>query len=433
MKNMGKLIVLYGLMASFMAAGCAKEQGGAPSKGEKASNEPVTIRMYHSGGNISDDEFEAYFINPVAQKYPNITLELVRNIKGQSPEELLGSNSFPDFIYTSNPNIPYFQGLDVLDDLTPFVQKYGLDLGRFQSEMTNLMKLYDSNKLLGLPITANVSALIYNKDIFDKFAVEYPKDGMNWDEAVQLGKRVARSEAGISYIGIDPWRVDAAGQQMSLPLVDPKTNKATIVSDGWKRVLGVFKDAADIPGYVFKADYDFFKDNIAMTTTWATDVATVAKSKDQSVYGQKNWDLATLPGFQGFEGKGRGVDSHLLALSRTSKHKDEAFKVMMEVVSDEVQISMAKSGRISPLKDASFKNNYLQDYPAIKNSKNLQALFQTTPAPLPPPSKYEGIARTVIRNMKKKVAVDKLDINTVLREAQEEADKAIEAELQKTK
>ncbi|CAG7638122.1 ABC transporter substrate-binding protein [Paenibacillus allorhizosphaerae] len=432
--NHKKVLVPF-LSLVLLLSGCAGKEAAAPQlessepKDVPASvtKDPVTIKMYHKGGTISDQEFNSYFVEPVAKKYPNITLELVRDsVKGNSPEELLTSGNFPDLMYTSNPSIPVYQDLDIVEDLNPLIKKHGLDLSKFQNTGLEMMKGYDSKILVGLPLTMNMAAMIYDKDIFDKFGVAYPKDMMSWDDAIALAKKLTITDGGTSYIGIDPWRVEAVGSQMTLSIVDPKTNKSTINIEGWGRVLELFKQVIDMPGYVNngKFEYDFFKDNLAMAPMWATDL--VGKLTDPTVAKLKNWDLVSIPYVKGYEGKGRNVDTHMLMISKVSKHKDEAFAVIKEVMSDEVQMAMAKAGRISPLKDESFQKNYLQSNASF-SGKNIAALFKLAPTALPAHSKYENQVRIIIRGAKQKLAVDRKDINTILRELQEEADKWIES------
>jgi multiple sugar transport system substrate-binding protein len=430
-KKMALVLLLFFLVISVIVSGCGNNENATRKQGNETkvtiSTEPLTLKMYHKGGTISDEEFKTYFVEPIAKKYPNITLQLVRDsAKGNSPEELLASGDFPDFIYTSNPSIPIYQDLGIIEDLNPLVKKHGLDLSKFQEVGLEMMRGYDPGKLVGLPLSMNMAALIYNKDIFDKFGIAYPKDNMSWDQAIELGKRLTRVEDGIRYIGIDLWRVESVGSQMTLPVVDPKANKATINIDGWARVLQLFKQVIDIPGYVDKnkVDYDFFKDNLAMFPIWATDL--VGKLSNPDTAKLRNWDLVSLPYVTGYEGKGRNVDAHMLIVSSLSKHKDEAFAVIREVLSDEVQMTMAKAGRISPLKDESFRKNYLHGNPTFQG-KHVEALFMMSPTPLPPHSKHENQVRVIIRSAKQKLAVENKDINTILRELQEEADKWIES------
>ncbi|RKN71832.1 extracellular solute-binding protein [Paenibacillus ginsengarvi] len=102
--------------------------------------------------------------------------------------------------------------------------------------------------LIGIPYTRNFSALYYNKTIFDKFGVAYPKEGMTWSEYADVAKRVTRTEGGIQYRGLEPNVPKRVGAQLSLPLVDPKTNRAALNTEQWKKVLTQMTDIYKIPG-----------------------------------------------------------------------------------------------------------------------------------------------------------------------------------------
>jgi multiple sugar transport system substrate-binding protein len=67
-------------------------------------------------------------------------------------------------------------------------------------------------------------------------------------------------------------------------------------------------------------------------------------------------------------------------------------------------------------------------FPSLKG-KNLEAVYKYAPSPSPTPHPADKQVQEVIRAMRKEMAINKKDINTVLREAQEKADKII-AELQ---
>ena len=64
-------------------------------------------------------------------------------------------------------------------DLTPYVSKDNYDLADFQPEVLETYRL--DGKLYGLPMQANGSFIIYNKDLFDKAGVAYPPT--NWEDA----------------------------------------------------------------------------------------------------------------------------------------------------------------------------------------------------------------------------------------------------------
>jgi multiple sugar transport system substrate-binding protein len=76
--------------------------------------------------------------------------------------------------------------------------------------------------LYALPFSMNYGMTIYNKDIFDKFGIPYPKDMMTWNEMLDLGKKLTKLEQGVQYVGIDPGPIDQLKEQYSLPYVNER-------------------------------------------------------------------------------------------------------------------------------------------------------------------------------------------------------------------
>jgi multiple sugar transport system substrate-binding protein len=52
-------------------------------------------------------------------------------------------------------------------------------------------------KIFALPMTLGYYVMYYNNNIFDKFGVSYPKDGMTWDDVAALAKKVSHLESGL--------------------------------------------------------------------------------------------------------------------------------------------------------------------------------------------------------------------------------------------
>jgi multiple sugar transport system substrate-binding protein len=144
---------------------------------------------------------------------------------------------------------------------------------------------------------------------------------------------------------------------------------------------------------------------------------------------QLNWDMAALPNFKENLGKSREVDLHLLFISKTSQHKDQAFQVISLINSNEVQTIINKSGRLSSLKkNAEFKASYGSDLGSMKG-KHLEAIFKTVPSPIHAQTEYDKIVKAKLKDAAAFVAKRAKDVNTALRDAQEESDQAIAAEL----
>src|SRR5262249_24395576 len=139
----------------------------------------------------------------------------------------------------------------------------------------------------------------YNKDIFDRFAVPYPKDGMTWDNAIDLAKKLTRSDGGVQYKGLTiDGNINRLGEQRSLPMVDP-TGKSVLQTDGWKSVFDVYRQIGQIPGNLLENPQRiqaFEKDkNLAMLAGLSARIGEFEQLQNQ---GQAmNWDMVTMPTF----------------------------------------------------------------------------------------------------------------------------------------
>jgi multiple sugar transport system substrate-binding protein len=138
-----------------------------------------------------------------------------------------------------------------------------------------------------------------------------------------------------------------------------------------------------------------------------------------------NWDMVSYPTFPERPGVGLRVDAHVMSVTSTSKHKDEALEVLATVVSDDVQLSIAENGRLSALKDKKFQDNFGSKVSFIKG-KNIKAAFLTIPAKSIIATEYLGDAQSAVRAAFKDVTEKGKDINTALREAEEKTNKTIE-------
>jgi multiple sugar transport system substrate-binding protein len=425
-------------ISAIVFSGCSSNttanNNDTKSPSSDISSGPVTLKVLQLAANISDSEFKEFMVDPVKKKYPNISLELIHAGDGTQPAQLVASGSMPDLIFTGgDKNILELIDLGVPIDLTQLLKENSVDIGKFDPVGMDMIKNFSSKgELLAVPFSINFSLLYYNKDIFDKFALAYPKDGMTWEQAIDLTKKVTRTSDGVQYLGLDTENINRFGMQMSVPFIDYKTNKAALTSDGWKRAFEVYRDLKAIPGNVGKsvAKDAFIKDrNLAMLVNYGPRIGEIEEMHNQGV--DINYDIATVPTFKEAPGKAWSIDLHLLMVSSTSKYKQEAAKVLAESTSTEVQLAMTRKARLSSLKDANIKENFGKDLVTLKG-KNIEAIFKLTPAAETPPSVYKEIAKAQIIQIQKKV-LEGTDINTALREAEETANEQIAAEMQRRK
>ncbi|MCC2683368.1 MAG: family 1 extracellular solute-binding protein, partial [Paenibacillaceae bacterium] len=107
-----------------------------------------------------------------------------------------------------------------------------------------------------------------------------------------------------------------------------------------------------------------------------------------------------------------------------SPHQDAAFQVIQTLTSDETQTMLNKNGRLTVLNSNDIKNQFASDLKSFKG-KNIQSVFKLKQAPGVVLSDYDVELKKLIQNAAKDMAQNGKDVNTVLREAQDKAEKAM--------
>lgn len=395
---------------------------------EKYTSEEVEL-VLQPHVQLTDEDFQRLVVQPVNQKYPNITIQLLRPVEGKFLPDLIAANEIPDIIYSSNSFVhSRLISLGIPEDLNPLIKKLNIDLSKFQANTVDAVTGLQG-EILGLPQLINSYALMYKKDIFDKFAVSYPTDGMTWEDVYELGKKLTRSEDGINYRGLDYNDVIRLSSPYSLPLVDPETNQA-IIDDKWTDIFKLAKQIQDIPGNRspgphYLAQFDVM--NPAKSMVMAPVYSNVLTQAFDMEKEGLEWDVVQYPSFPDLPDTNVQLTIHAFTISTTSKHKEAALLAVDAMLSQEAQTDLARSGKVPVLTDESLESFFAQDFPTA-SEKNLKAFFlseMATPAPM---HEYNDIVTKAIKQAWVEVYNDETDINTALKRAKEQADIQIEAE-----
>jgi multiple sugar transport system substrate-binding protein len=438
-KSMALFFTLL-LIVGFLG-GCGKGEGEGerekvsndPQKNKVVSTEPVTLQLLQSNIALTDEDFQKFIAEPVNKKIPNITIEMIRVTKEVTPESLIASGSFPDLVYTGSNSIDRFDQLGIPTDLAELVKINQFDLGKFDGTVLKFVKSTSAKgNLLAFPFSDKFSTLFYNKDIFDKFAVPYPKDGMNWEETIELAKRLTRTVDKIQYKGLaEPGERNFASI-MKIPYFDPKTKKAVINTDKWKKVFELNQQVLAIPGNQIPQGKDremFTKDQtLAMLAQSTQRIGEFDVLYNQG--SKLNWDMAAYPNLKGYPGLVSAPNPVVIMIFQLSKHKDAAFQALSVVTSEENQMNMSQNGTFSILKDQKIKDSYGTQLKSLQG-KNVKGVFKNKFSEGSPLSPYDNLIRKHITNALDQVYSGEKDINTALRDAEEAANKELASEMGK--
>ncbi|WP_193556136.1 ABC transporter substrate-binding protein [Paenibacillus ginsengarvi] len=434
-------IGLAALLAITAGCGSAKPENGAgetkaaDEKPPAVSTEPVTLTFYNLAG-IGDLTFETLIEAPIKKKYPYITLKHIKNGKGTSLADLLAAGTPPDLIHTTTTQVQAVVDVGLQYDMTELIKRHKFELGIFQDGvMDSVRKLSPKGEIYGLPANNNTAALYYNKDIFDQLGVPYPKDGMSWDEALEVAKKVTRVHNGTQYRGMQmshSFLLDA--NPLSLNILDPSTHMPLQQADKWKSLFENWKRFYDIPGNALteqtygSGQNDFMKNRTVAMYVANNLVIAIEQANDPGF----NWDMVSMPFFKEAPATATQMIAPLFMISPTVKNKDVAFQVVAEMFADQVQKESALTGRPSLMKNDAIKMDIGKDLPPLKG-KNAKAFYVSKLAPIPSFSKYESKARPILNKAYQQYVLGQKDVNTALREATEEIKAAIEAEIQSKK
>ncbi|RKN83969.1 ABC transporter substrate-binding protein [Paenibacillus ginsengarvi] len=429
---------LASMIAVTTLAGCGgNSNSGANSSGPKEAEAPkpretVEISIFHYNGTWTQEQNEKVFAEPIMKKYPYIKVNAITYKSGKQLEELVVAGTVPDLIISTpgpgfETTIGAFKGQF---DLTPLITQNKYDLNQLDSSALGVVRsLAPKNELYSLPIYMAPNTLYYNKNIFDKFGVAYPKDGMNWDEMYELNKRLTRLDGNVQYLGFMLSHVHLMRlNQVSQKLFDSTGEKVAFDTSTFKNYLtDVFRNF-QLPGY------DLSASNLNFVPTFVKDQTLAMLEPGGTLLGEdllaelKNqWDFTSYPSMKDKPGVGYQSYPFIISMFNTSKHKQEAFEAMAYLTSKEFQEISTKKGVLLPvLKDRSIVQSFGQENPFYKG-KNVGALLPKQFAPVPdePFSKYTAITQTNLYTIFTKVLKEQKDINTATREATEQANKQI--------
>lgn len=410
-----------GLCSALLLAGCSKDSAGSANTSKEEPIKPpspVTLYFYlPSDAQMSAEDFKAMVTDPVKKKYPHITVE--RQVKALTTA--LSEGSTVDLIAHWQGALGGYKPLDFLMDITPLVKKHNFNLSKIDPRAVDAIKVISPNnsELYALPYAANFNGLYYNKAIFDKFGTAFPKDGMTWDETIDLAVKLTRLDGGQQYYGLGTEQYQRITFPLSLGVVNGKTNKSEVNTEPYKLGLEMYKKILQKQGRTTEfTDNNFLKDqNVAMFAT--RNILMQLRSSGM------NWDVAQFPSYPDKKNMYGMFDLHIVIPNKHTKHPDDVMRVMEVLLSEESQEYMAKTvGRMPTMADPKFKQMLGQAHPEF-NGKSIASILKGSAAPGVQFSEYYEKSAGILTTHVKKYIADQVDINTMLRQADEEINQYI--------
>jgi len=261
---------------------------------------------------------------------------------------------------------------------------------------------------------------------------------MTWDEAIELANKITRNEGGTSYIGL--WmstehylRVN----QLSQGFVDPETNKATVNNENFRTIFTkLFYETTRNPVIQARAKEKFFQHaDFNRDYVIAMYVYTTGWLKTHATSLPPNWGVVSVPTF---EKGGPGVQTYAkyVGLASTTDDPDAAMQVIKYLIGEEYQTLKARQGDMTVLNNKQIQDQFfaeVDNFP-VDRQELIEAVTFNKFAPSRPFHRLDEVVieGAFAEDVIPEIVRGNMDVNTALQQAEEIANAALQAELERT-
>ncbi|GGM63487.1 ABC transporter substrate-binding protein [Microbacterium saperdae] len=420
-------------------ASCAGGDGNSSGQAGEVDGSTITV------GVISqlESQFQLY-ANAYMEEYPDRKVE-IRSISDdfEKYSQLLATSrlgdSLPDVFFNVDFLADTLADNNVTLDLAPGLaeNKAGLDLEEFLPQFVGQYRpISDPDAVTGLPVSADSTALVYNKTLFDQVGVtEYPQDDWTWEDYYRVSAQIQEKSGGDIYGTVAPL-MDGASLVTFGPVItaaggtiyDPETNTSDISSPdalaAWESMInfygtasGAYTTSADDPSLKFESG------KVAMNITSRASISGMRETM-----ADYEWDVARMPTVDGTHVSGGG--SYGLSIGQTSSNQDAAWEFLGWFYDPEGGLAVAQTpegGGIIPPTATGLSEGTWQDAETPANLK-VYAVAAEDAVLLPQlPGTAGSVLTDAVRTAVQEVILNGKSVEDAFTTAQQTVDEALAA------
>lgn len=315
-------------------------------------NEGKTVIQYASWGSKSEVDILKPLLVDFEMENPDLKVEFMHIPQNyfQKIHLLFASNTAPDVIFINNLYLPLYANAGVLENLDDY------DINQKDFYKKSLDALSWKGKLYAVPRDVSNLVIYYNKEIFKSANLSYPKENWTMDEFLHIAKILTKrpNVFGISFeedsLFYLPYLMSEGGgilsDDLSREIIEDSSSQS-----GLKFYANLRKKYHVAPTMSESASATmaqmFLQGKLAMHLSgrWL-----VPKYREEAVF---EWDIVPFP--KGASGSIVPLDASGWAISKNSKHKQDAFRLIKFLSSKTSIEKLAESGLIVPArKDCAF-------------------------------------------------------------------------------
>ena len=375
---MRKIIVFVCLIAGVLLLCC-----GIFSKPKTES----IVLQFASWGS----ESEVSILKPVLEDFekenPSIKVDFMHIPQNyfQKIHLLFASNTAPDVIFINNQYLPVYANAGVLEGLSKYFSQEELEVFNKKS----LASLSWKAEIFALPRDISNLVIFYNKDLFDKYKVAYPKSGWTYSEFLNKAQKLTHLPEvfGVSFEEVPLFYLPYLTMYKGWTMEDTLNFKSEDVlkKDNNAKGLSAYADlrhkyhVAPLKSESGSATMAqlFLQGRLGMHLSgrWL-----VPKYRQEAKF---DWDIVEFPRADKDSESVVPMDASGWAISKSSKHKQEAVKLVKYLASKSSSEKFTQSGLIVPARIDVGNSKYFLDGQKPKNAKVFLDVAQSSvPTPV---------------------------------------------------
>ncbi|MBD8065243.1 sugar ABC transporter substrate-binding protein [Devosia sp. PTR5] len=304
--------------------------------GPSVAQEPVTITVWSiDGANQAgpSDTFSKEFneqSTDIKVEYRTLKFDEIVN----ETLRAYATGSAPDIVSLDNPDFALFSSRGAFLDITDMVKNSDVINADAYFEGPLNSVTWDG-KLYGVPKYTDTIGLFYNKDMLEEAGIAEPPQ--TWEEFEAAARKMAKPDQGI-YGATLSARGNEEGTFQFLPVIQMSGGSYKDVNTEGARewlsmVKGMIDDGVMSQDVLSLGQFDstgtFNSGNAAMAISGPWEIERMVKDADF------DWGVTLLPTFKEGDERSSALGGFNLGIMSTTKHPEEAFKVLEYFVSQD--------------------------------------------------------------------------------------------------
>ncbi len=329
---------------------------------------------------------------------------------------------------------------DVFEPLDDYVKKYNIDLSIYDQSLID-MCTYNGH-LYALCGWSGMTAIYYNKAIFDQAGVPYPEEGWTWEDVSRIAPLLTSGEGadkvyalnfnldwmgaietlcwgnGARLFNEETYEVD--GYMNSDKMVDALTWYTSFVKNGYAPSVTTLNAVGG------SADELFKNGKLAMYYGFFGFISSLEANEG---FDMNNLGVVCLPvGEAGMKPPVNTMFTSAMCIPKDSQYKEEAFQFLVERVSEETMLDFCSHGWATPSIPSIVEKINLMDNPLTYYFGDVLANPDKYEHPHPTGNyhpQYSDITENLVEAVTS-IVIDDMDVREALNQATANVVKAME-------